>query len=372
MSQLQTSSPAAAQCLSTRLPPQGAVSWNQVAPLSFMPVVASSGALVTHSQPRDDAQAKKPCYQDVNHSKLESMIHSPSAASLSTTASSGASSSGSESSRLSRKPSYHWLRGSQLDSTEDSFVPASDCGKMESQRTSRAQAQVRRWLSTAMDEKITCLEKELESRANLDRKNQEEKDTLDRQRSEAQMTRLQNMEMRHQRQQEVYEEAQRITAERQQQALEKVHRWNEHMRTVESEKEYNHQMRKDIQKVASRAMESLNDKIYQQRVQSKIDTEELRGHMHRCLSHEVFDSMSREHSTERMVRSPRALHSSRSSQSLHSSRSEKALRSCRFEHVMPTSSLAGRPPPSVKVCAKSPQYRYRSIDRSGDRYCSSD
>lgn len=370
--QPQMSTAGTAQCLSACVTPQGAASWGQVMPPSSLPFVASSGALVSQSQPGNEAQDKQLCSQQVSHSKPENMIHSHSAASLSTTASSGGSESGSGSSRLSRKPSYHWLHRSQLDSTEDSLVPASDSATLELQRTSRAQAQVRRWLSTAMNEKITCLEKELDSRANLDRKNKEEMDTLDRQRSHAKMSRLQNMEKRHQRQHDVYEEAQRIAEDRRRQALEKVQRWDEQVCAVQCDKEHNHQIRKDIQRVANRAMESLNDKIYEQRVHSKIKTEELRDHMTRCLSHEVFDPISVEHSKDRMVSSPRALYSSRSTHSLHSSRSQQALHSPRFEHVAPTPRLAGRPPPPVKARAKSPQYRYRSIDRSLDQYRSID
>jgi len=194
-----------------------------------------------------------------------------------------------------------------------------------------------------MNEKITCLEKELESRANSDRKNKKQKDILDRQRSQAQITRLQNMEERHGRQYDVYEEAQRIVEEKRQQALEKVQRWDEQVHTVRCDREHNHQIRKDFQLVASRAMESLSDKIYQQRVQSKINIEELRDHMTQCLSHKLFDPIPVEHVTERMVSSPRAL---------RSSRSERALHSSRFEHVTPTPS---------KARAKSPQYRYRPI-----------
>lgn len=233
---------------------------------------------------------------------------------------------------------------SELDFLEDSLALASNSAAMEMQRTLRAQDHVRRWLSTAMTEKITCLEKELESRARLDRKNQKEKDLLDRQRSQVQMARLQNMEKRHKRQHDAYEEAQRILVERQQQALEKEQRWDEQVRTVLCDRELNHQIRKDIQQVARRAMESFDDKICKQRVQSKINTEELRDHMARCLSHKLFDPIPVKHNIkERMVSPPRALRSSRSEQTLHSPR---------FEHV---------PPNPRKGRAKSPQYRYRPI-----------
>merc|ERR1711907_620715 len=131
-------------------------------------------------------------------------------------------------------------------------------------------------------------------------------------------------------------------------------RWDEQVHAVQCDREVNHQIRKDLQQVASRALESLNDKIYQQRVQSKINTGELRDHMTRCLSHEVFDPICVERKKDRMVSSPQAL---------HSSRSQQALPSSRFEHVTPTPRLAGRPPPRVKACAESPQYRYRSISR---------
>merc|ERR1711907_542407 len=140
-------------------------------------------------------------------------------------------------------------------------------------------------------------------------------------------------------------------------------RWDEQVHAVQCDREVNHQIRKDMQQVASRALESLNDKIYQQRVQSKINTEELRDHMTRCLSHEVFDPICVERKKDRMVSSPRALHSSSSARSLHSSSSARSLHSSRFEHVTPTPRLAGRPPPRVKACAESPQYRYRSISR---------
>merc|ERR1711907_651151 len=140
-------------------------------------------------------------------------------------------------------------------------------------------------------------------------------------------------------------------------------RWDEQVHAVQCDREVNHQIRKDMQQVASRALESLNDKIYQQRVQSKINTEELRDHMTRCLSHEVFDPICVERKKDRVVSSPRALHSSSSARSLHSSSSARSLPSSRFEHVTPTPRLAGRPPPRVKACAESPQYRYRSISR---------
>merc|ERR1719181_2541885 len=124
------------------------------------------------------------------------------------------------------------------------------------------------------------------------------------------MTRLQNAEERHKRQHDVYEEAQRIADERQQQALGKWQRWDEQVQTMQCDREHNHQIRKDIQQVASRAMESLNEKICEQRVHSKIDTEELRQHMTRCLSHEVFDPISVERSKDRIVASSSALRSS--------------------------------------------------------------
>merc|ERR1712137_279285 len=195
---------------------------------------------------------------------------------------------------------------------------------MELRRTLRAQDQARRWVSTAMDEKITCLEKELESRGDLERKNKQEKDLIDRQRSQAEMTRLQNMEKRHKRQHDVYEEAQRIEVERREQALEKVEKWDTQMHEVMCDRECNHQIRKDIQRMASCAMESFNDKIYEQQVQSKINTEELRDHMTRCLSHKIFDPISSEHLkdrvVERMVSQPSIMKSSRSEQVLHSPR----------------------------------------------------
>jgi hypothetical protein len=158
-----------------------------------------------------------------------------------------------------------------------------------------------------MNEKITCLEEELERRSNLDRKDKQRKDVLDRQRSQSQMTRLQNMEERHKRQHDVYEEAQRILVEKQQQALKKVQKWDEQVHAVLCDREINHQIRKDTQQVASRAMESLNDKIYQQKVQSKINTEELRDHMAQCLSHKSFDTIPKEHVTDRTVSSTCAL-----------------------------------------------------------------
>jgi hypothetical protein len=194
-----------------------------------------------------------------------------------------------------------------------------------------------------MSEKIACLEKELESRANLDAKNTKEKDVLDRQRSLAQITRLQNTEERHKRQHEVYEEAQRIVVEKRQQAVEKVEKWNEQVNMVLCDRKDNHQIRKDIQQVASRALESLNDKIVEQRVQSKINIQELRDHMTWCLSHKVFDPIPVEHPHEKMVSPRRTLRSSRSADALHSPR---------FEHSTPT---------QCKARAKSPQYRYRPI-----------
>jgi hypothetical protein len=218
-----------------------------------------------------------------------------------------------------------------------------------------------------MNEKITCLEEELERRSNLDRKDKQRKDVLDRQRSQSQTTRLQNMEERHKRQHDVYEEAQRILTEKQQQALKKVQKWDEQVHAVLCDRENSHRIRKDMQQVASRAMESLNDKIYQQKVQSKINTEELRDHMTRCLSHKSFDSIPKEHVPDRMVSSTCALRSSRSEQALHSSRSDHALNAACFENVTPTPG---------KARAKSPQYQYRPISaliakpppRCSDRY----
>jgi hypothetical protein len=198
-----------------------------------------------------------------------------------------------------------------------------------------------------MDEKITRLEKDIESRADLDRKNKQEKDFLDRQRSQAQMTHLQNIEKRHKRQHDVYEEALRIEEERREQALEKVQKWDKQVHAVACDREHNHQIRKEMQRMASCALESLNDKIHKQQVQSKINTEELRDHMTRCLSHKLFDPIPVEHIEERMVSPPR---------SLRSSRSEQALRTHRFEHATST-------PRASKGCAKSPQYRYRPIER---------
>jgi hypothetical protein len=242
---------------------------------------------------------------------------------------------------------------SELDFAEKNTpVPARNSAMMELQRTSRAQEQVQRWLSTAMSEKIACLEKEVESRANLDRKNKKEKDTLDRQRSQAQMSRLQNMEERHKRHQDVYEEAQRIVVEKRQRALENVQKWEEQVQSVLCDREQHHKIRKEMQQVSSLALESLNDKIYRQRVQSKINTEELRDQMTRCLSHKLFDPISVEHVKEKMALSPRALHSSRSARALHSSHSAHALPSPSLEHVAPT---------SCKARVKSPQYRYRPI-----------
>jgi hypothetical protein len=197
-----------------------------------------------------------------------------------------------------------------------------------------------------MDAKITRLEKELDSRAELDRKNKQEKDLLDRQRSQAQMTNLQKTEKRHKRQHDVYEEALRIVEERREQAMEKVQKWDKQVHAVMCDREDNHQIRKDIQRMASYATESLNDKIHKQQVQSKINTEELRDHMTRCLSHELFDPTHVEH-IEARVSPPRTL---------RSSRSEQALRKHRFEHATST-------PRAGKGCANSPQYRYRPIER---------
>jgi len=346
LGQPQVPIPFPMQRVSTTVPQQGAATnWGQAMPLSPRSFVASSGACVGHSQPLDEAQHKKLRSQELDHSKPGKMIHSRSAESLSTTA----SLSGNESWRLSCGQAFSC--GSSDDSLSSdsskpqkpSYVPDSNSAAMELRRTSRAQEQVRRWVSTAMNEKITCLEKELESRANSDRKNQKEKDVLDRTRSLAQMTRQQNAEERHKRQHEVYEEAQRIVVEKRQQALEKEEKWNEQVHMVLCDKKDNHQIRKDIQEVASRALESLNDKIHQQRVQSKINTEELRDHMTRCLSHKLFDPIPVEHVHEKMVSPRRTLHSSRSADALHSPRP-------RFEHAAPTQR---------KARAKSPQYRYR-------------
>lgn len=232
-----------------------------------------------------------------------------------------------------------------MGSVEDSLVLASSSATMELHQTQRAQNQVRRWVSTAMDSLIDDLEKELESQECFDRKNKKDREVLDRQRSQAQMTRLQNMEKRHKRQDDVYEEAQRIVEERRQQAVEKVQKWDDQVHTVMCDREHNHQIRKDIQRMASSAMESLNNKIREQRVQSKINIEELRDHKTRCLSHKLFDAISAEHNKERMVSSARALRSSRSEQALHSPRRENAS------------------PTQRKGRAKSPQYQYRPIKR---------
>merc|ERR1719235_1191069 len=106
-----------------------------------------------------------------------------------------------------------------------------------------------------MSERITSLEKELASQKDWEEKSKKEKDTLDRQRSQAQLTRLQRMEERHKRQHDTYDEAQRITVEKQHKAAEKVERWDEQVQTVLCERERNYQMRKDMQHAASRAME---------------------------------------------------------------------------------------------------------------------
>jgi len=232
-----------------------------------------------------------------------------------------------------------------MGSVEDSRVLAISSAAMELHQTQRAQNQVRRWVSTAMDSLINDLENELDSRECLDRKNKKDKEVLDQQRSQAQMTRLQNMEKRHKRQDDVYEEAQRIVEERRQHAVEKVQKWDDQVQTVMCDREHNHQIRKDIQRMASSAMESLNNKIREQRVQSKINIEELRDYKTRCLSHKLFDPISAEHDKARMVSSARALPSSRSEQALHSPRGK---------NVSPT---------QCKGRAKSPQYRYRPIER---------
>jgi len=245
---------------------------------------------------------------------------------------------------------------SETDSVEDSLVLASNSAAMELQRTQRAQNEVRRWVSTAMISKINDLEKELESQERLDRKNKKDKEVLERQRSQAQLTRLQNMEKRHKRQDDVYEEAQRIVEERRQQAIEKVQKWDTQVHGVLCDKEHNHQIRKDIQRMASSAMESLNDKIREQRVKSKIDTEELQKHMDRCLSHKLFDPIPAENIKEKMVTSPRSLRPSRSAQTLQSPRCSKVS------------------PAQRDRCAQSPKYRYRPIERmvsltiQSDRY----
>jgi len=324
--------------------------------LGAPPPVASSVVLVSQSQRANEARDMKLRSQELT--KLEDRMHSRSTASISTTASRSSSSAhGSSSGHASscesprdslasdsskpRQPSH------QLDSAKDSLALASNPAAMELQRTLLAQDQVRRWVSTAMDAKITRLEKELESRTELDRKNKQEKDLLDRQRSQAQITHLQNTEKRHKRQHDVYEEALRIEEERREQALEKVQKWDKQVHAVMCDREDNHQIRKDIQRMASCAMESLNDKIHKQQVQGKINTEELRDHMTRCLSHELFDPIPVEHIEERMVSPPRTL---------RSSRSEQALRRHRFEHATSNPRIG-------KGCANSPQYRYRPIER---------
>jgi len=360
MDQMQTPVPFTTVRLGTPVPPQiAATNRYQEMPIPSKALITSSGVLASDSQHMNEAKDKKP-----DDRKLEIMIHSPSAGSISTAASSRGLASGHESPSFSgghasscgsicdnpapdsskpRKPRYHWLPKSELDVTEGCLPLqlASNSAEMELQRTLRAQDQVRRWLSTAMSEKISCLEKELESQANLDSKNQKEKEVLDRQRSQAQVTRVQNMEKRHKRQHDVYEEAQRIVVEKQQQALEKVQRWDEQVHAVLDNREHNHQIRKDIQQVASRALESFNDKIHRQRVQSKINTEELRDHMAHCLSHKLFDPVAMEHSKEK-VSATRALRSCRSEQALHSPRCQHAA------HNLPEG-------------ANSPKYRYRPI-----------
>lgn len=349
------------QSLSTPGQSQGSArNWLQATSLSTQPFPT----LLGRSQPMDKGQDKKLHAQEFNHPRPKSMMHSLSAGSLSTADSLRGSSSGNGSSRLSawyasscestedglahdfsrpRNPSCQWLHTYEQDSIEDSLGPAKNSASMELQRTLHAQEKARRWVSTAMSRKITCLEKELEGQGKSDRKQKTQKDVLDRQRSQAQMTRLETMEGRHKRQHDVYEEAQRIVVEKQQQALEKMQRWDEQVQSVMSDREHNHQIRKDVQQMASRAMESLNDKIHQQQVQSKINPGELRDHMTRCLSHKLFDPIPVEHVTKRVASSPRALHSSRSEHMLHSPR---------FENGTPT-------PRKARV--QSPQYRYRPI-----------
>eukprot|EP00747_Dinoflagellata_sp_TGD_P154651 gnl/TRDRNA2_/TRDRNA2_177517_c0_seq12.p1 gnl/TRDRNA2_/TRDRNA2_177517_c0~~gnl/TRDRNA2_/TRDRNA2_177517_c0_seq12.p1 ORF type:complete len:362 (-),score=49.85 gnl/TRDRNA2_/TRDRNA2_177517_c0_seq12:279-1265(-) len=281
----------------------------QLSPRSSLPRVASSGAITALSQPAGKCQDK-------------SMIRSNSLTSLST----ADCSRGPESSRGSFGSRSH---ASSSDSTDDSLahqthacfekfrtpssqwvhVPSLDASDMERQRTARAQEKTRRWVSKAMSERIRSLEKELASQKDFEERNKKEKDTLDRQRSQAQLMRLQKMEERHQRQHDVYDEAQRIAVEKQHKAAEKAERWDEQVCTVLCERQRNHQIRKDMQQAASHAMESLNEKIREQQVHSKINTAELRDHMTKCLNHELFN---REHLAESMAKSPRAPHSPRS------------------------------------------------------------
>merc|ERR1719199_651986 len=119
------------------------------------------------------------------------MICSHSACSLSTTASARESASWYGSSNLSSghaslcgspgdsprqdltklgKPWSRCSHTSEVGFVEDSLVLASSSATMELHQTQRAQNQVRRWVSTAMDSLINDLEKELESRECFDRK----------------------------------------------------------------------------------------------------------------------------------------------------------------------------------------------------------
>jgi len=318
-----------------------------------------SGTLVSRSRPLDEAQDKKPRSHELDHPKPKNMIHSHSAGSLSTTDSVRTASSENGSSTLSSwhasscdsaddriaRDCNHWLYIPELDSTEDCLVPAGNSAAMGLQRTTRSQEQVRRWVSTAMNGKIVSLEKELESRSSLDSKSKQQKDTLDRQRSQAQSTRLQNMEERHKKQHDVYEEAQRIVVEKQRHALAKMQTWDEQVQAVLCDRDQNHQFRKGMQQVACHAMKSLNDEIHLQQVHSEINTQKLRDHMTGCLGHEVFDPIPVKLVTERTVSSPCVVRSSRPEHSLNSSH---------VEHMTPT-------PHRAKARGKSPQYRYRPI-----------
>lgn len=318
------------------MPLQG-IARGQAMPFSTLPFATSQGAPMNLPERMDEARDRKL----IDHSKPKNMIHSQSRESLSTTASLRGSSSG-----CSTEDSFASNPMSELVSVDYSQMPATNPRIMELQRTLAAQEKARKWVSTAMSDKIASLEKELANRAKADEKAKKQKETLDRQRSEAQLMRLQSMEERHQKQHDVYEEAQRIQAEKQQKALEKVQRWDEQVQTVLCDREHNHQMRKNIQQVADRALESLNEKIYQQRVQSKINTAELRDHVTKCLSHKLFDPMAVAHieKNRAQVSSPRVLRSCSSAQALHASRCENAS------------------PTARKARAKSPQYRYRPIE----------